>query len=87
MFKDFMIKNDYDIYDLTAEEESELFGGTVDKEFENFIPKDFQKCFKNLETSGKNNFLLELRKQQNLDTVKDLFCVQNWVTSEKNKKL
>ena len=39
MFKDFKpnsyekIKNDYDIYDLTADEERELFGGIMDKEF------------------------------------------------------
>ena len=81
-FKDFkptsyeMIKNDYGIYDLTADEESELFGGLMDKEFDNLVPKDFQKGFKNLETSGKNSFLLELKEQQNLDTVKDLFCAE-----------
>ena len=82
MFKDFkpcsyeMIKNDYGIYDLTADEESELFGGIMDKEFDNLVPKDFQKGFKNLETSGKNSFLLELKEQQNLDTAKDLFCAE-----------
>ena len=82
MFKDFkpssyeMIKNDYGIFDLTADEESELFGGIMDKEFDHLVPKDFQKDFKNLETSGKNSFLLELKKQQNLDTVKELFCAE-----------
>ena len=72
MFKDFkpssyeMIKNDYGIYDLTADEESELFGGLMDKEFDNLVPKDFQKGFKNLETSRKNSFLLELKKPTKL---------------------
>ena len=81
MFKDFkpssyeMIKNDYDIYYLTADEYSELFGGIIDKEFDNLVPKDFQKGFKNLETSGKNSFLLELKEQQNLYTVKELLKV------------
>ena len=47
MFKDFkpssyeMIKNDYGIYDPTAEEETELLGGIMDKEFDNLVPKDF----------------------------------------------
>ena len=51
MFKDFnprsyeMIKNDYGIYDLTAGEESELFGGIMNKEFDNLVLKDFQKGF------------------------------------------
>ena len=82
MFKDFkpssyeMIKNDYGVYDLTADEESELFRGTMDKEFDNLVPKDFQKGFKNLETRRKNSFLLELKEQQNLDTVKDFFCAE-----------
>ena len=82
IFKDFkpssyeMIKNDYGIFDLTADEESGLFGGTMDKEFDNLVPKDFQKGFKNLETSGKNSFLLELKEQQNLDKVIELFCVE-----------
>ena len=82
MFKDFklssyeMIKNDYGIFDLTADEESELSGGIMDKEFDNLVPKDFQKDFKNLETNGNNSFLLELKEQQNLDTVKDLFSAE-----------
>ena len=82
MFKDFkpssyeMIKNDYCIFYLTADEESALFGGIMDKEFNNLVLKYFQKGFKNLETSGKNSFLLKLKEQQNLDTVKDLFYVE-----------
>ena len=82
MFKDFkpssyeMIKNDYGIFDLTAEEESELFGTIMYKEFDNLVLKDSQKDFKNLETCGKNTFLLELKEPQNLDTVKDLFCAE-----------
>ena len=82
MFRDFkpsiyeMIKNDYGIYHLTADEEIELFGGIMDQEFDNLAPKDFQNCFKNFETSGKNSFLLELKEQQNLDTVKDLLCAE-----------
>ena len=71
-----LIKNDYGIFDLTADEESELFGEIMDKEFDNLVPKNFQKDFKNLETSGKNSFLLELKEQQNLDSVKDLFCAE-----------
>ena len=79
MFKDFkpssyaMIRNDYGIFDLTADEESELFGGIMDKGFDNLVPKDFQKDFKNLETNGNNSFLLELKEQQ---SVKDLFCAE-----------
>ena len=91
-FKDFkptsyeMIKNDYGIYDLTADEESQLFGELMDKDnliiliicwqFDNLVPKDFQKGFKNLETSGRNSFIQELKEQQNLDAAKDLFCAQ-----------
>ena len=51
MFKDFkpssyeLIKNDYGIFDLTADEESELFGGIMHKEFNNLVPKNFQKDF------------------------------------------
>ena len=62
MFKDFkpssyeMINNDYGIYDLTADEESELFGGIMDKEFDNLVRKDFQKGVRDLETSGKEYF-------------------------------
>ena len=55
-----MIKNDYGIYDLTADEESELFGGIMNKKFDNLVP-NFQKGFKDLETSGKNSFLLEFK--------------------------
>ena len=79
MFKDFkpssyeMIKNDYGIHDLTSDEESELLGGIMDKD--NLVPKDFQNGFKDLETSGKNSFLLDNR-QQNLATVKDLFYAE-----------
>ena len=79
MFKDFkpssyeMINNDYGIYDLTADEESELFGGIMDKEFDNLGRKDFQK-----KQAERNIFLLELKEQQNLDIVivKDLFCAE-----------
>ena len=56
-----MMKNDYGIYDLTADEESGLFGGIMNKKFDNLVPKDFQKGFKDLETSGKNSFLLEFK--------------------------
>ena len=51
MFKDFkpssyeLIKNDYVIFDLTSDKESELFGGIMDKEFDNLVPKNFQKDF------------------------------------------
>ena len=82
-----MIKNDYGIFDLTADEESELFGGIMDKEFDNLVPKDFQKHFKNLETNGNNSFLLELKEQQKLDAVKDLFCAElNEIKKIKNIK-
>ena len=93
MLKDFkpssyeMIKNDYGIFDLTANGESELFRGIMDKEFDNLVPKDFQKDFKNLETSGKNSFLLELKEQQSLDTVKDLFCAELNEMKEETKNI
>ena len=80
IFKDFkpssyeMIKNDYGIYDLTADEENDLFGGIMDKDLNNLVPKDFQKDFEDIETSRKNIFLLQLKKEKNSDTVKDLFC-------------
>ena len=80
IFKDFkpssyeMIKNDYGIYDLTADEENELFGGIMNKDLNNLVPEDFQKGFEDTETSRKNIFLLQLKKEKNLDTVKDLFC-------------
>ena len=69
IFKDFkpssyeMIKNDYGIYDLTADEENELFGGIMDKDLNNLVPEDFQKGFEDTETSRKNIFLLQLKKE------------------------
>ena len=90
MFKDFkpssyeMINNDYGIYDLTTDEESELFGGIMDKELDNLVRKDFQKGVRDLETNGKNIFLLELKERQNLDKVKDLLCAElNEIKKEK----
>ena len=89
MFKDFKpssyeMINDYGIYDLTEDEESELFGGIMDKEFDNLVQKDFQKGVRDLETSRKNFFILELKEQQNLDIVKDLFCAElNEIKKEK----
>ena len=85
MFKDFkpssyeMINNDYGIYDLTADEESELFGGIMDKEFDNLVRKDFQKGVLEIQKQAERNiFLLELKEKQNLDIVivKDLFCAE-----------
>ena len=38
----------------------------MDKEFDNLVPKDFQKDLKNLETNGNNSFLLELKRTAKL---------------------